>query len=125
MSAQTYQSLIDQISKMSVKELAEAVKALEEHFGVKAAVGGAAAPAAAAAPTAEAKSSFTVKLEAAGDKKIEVIKALRAAVPTLSLTDAKKAVEEAPSVIGNDVPSEEAKKMKAALEAAGAKVSLS
>lgn len=124
MSTQAYQSLIDQISKMSVKELAELVKALEEHFGVKAAVGAAPA-AAAAAPAEQAKSAFSVKLEAAGDKKIEVIKALRAAIPTLSLTDAKKAVEEAPSVIGTDVPTEEAKKIKAALEAAGAKVSLS
>lgn len=123
MSTEMNKSIIDQVAKLSVKELADLVKQMEEHFGVKAATASA-APAAAAAPAAEAKSSFTVKLEAAGEKKIEAIKALRSAVPTLSLTDAKKAVEEAPSVIGTDVPAEEAKKMKATLEAAGAKVSL-
>lgn len=117
--------LIEEIGNMSVLELADLVKALESTFGVSAAmpVAAPAAAAAAAAPVAEEKSEYKVTLKDSGDKKIEVIKALRK-VTDLNLTDAKKAVEEAPTVIGESVSKDDARKMKEALEAAGAKVEL-
>lgn len=126
MSAST-NKLIEEIGNMSVLELANLVKALEEAFGVSAAMQVAAAPAAAAGETAaaEVKSEFKVTLKESGEKKIDVIKALRKVITTLSLTDAKKAVEEAPTVIGEAVAKEDAQKIKEALEAAGAKVELS
>jgi large subunit ribosomal protein L7/L12 len=125
MSAST-NKLIEEIGSMSVLELANLVKALEEAFGVSAAMQVAAAPAAATeTAVAEVKSEFKVTLKESGEKKIDVIKALRKAIATLSLTDAKKAVEEAPTVIGEAIAKEEAQKIKEALEAAGAKVELS
>jgi len=126
MSANT-NKLIEEIGSMSVLELANLVKALEEAFGVSASMPAAAAPAADAGETAvaEVKSEFKVVLKEVGDKKIDVIKALRKAVPTLNLSDAKKAVEEAPTVIGEAVTKDDAQKMKTELEAAGAKVELS
>lgn len=126
MSAST-NKLIEEIGNMSVLELANLVKALEEAFGVSAAMQVAAAPVAAAGETAaaEVKSEFKVTLKESGEKKIDVIKALRKVITTLSLTDAKKAVEEAPTVIGEAVAKEDAQKIKEALEAAGAKVELS
>jgi len=127
MAAKSFDKLIDEISNLTVLELADLVKELEDKFGVSAAMPvAAAAPAAAeAAPAAaEAKSEFTVKLEDMGGNKIAVIKALRK-VTTLSLSDAKAKVEGAPTVISENVPKEEAEKMKKELEAAGAKVSLS
>ena len=125
MSANT-NKLIEEIGSMSVLELANLVKALEEAFGVSAAMPVAAAAVADAGEVvvAEVKSEFKVTLKEAGDKKIDVIKALRK-VTTLNLSDAKKAVEEAPTVIGEAVSKDDAQKMKTELEAAGAKVELS
>ncbi|MBY0353066.1 50S ribosomal protein L7/L12 [Candidatus Babeliales bacterium] len=118
--------LVEEISKMSVMELAELVKEIEEFFGVSAAAQAvAAAPAAGgAAPAAEAKTEFKVILKDGGSEKIKVIKALRT-VTTLSLGDAKKAVDEVPFTVSEAAPKEEAEKIKKALEEAGAKVELS
>ncbi|QQR48573.1 50S ribosomal protein L7/L12 [bacterium] len=117
--------LVEEISKMSVMELAELVKEIEEFFGVSAAAPVAAAPAAGnAAPVAESKSEFKVVLKDGGSEKIKVIKALRT-VTTLSLGDAKKAVDEVPFTVSEAAPKEEAEKIKKALEEAGAKVELS
>lgn len=120
-----FEQVIDQIGSMTALELAELVKAIETKFGVSAAMPvAAAAPAAAeaAAPVAE-KSEFKVTLKETGANKINVIKALRQ-VTTLALTEAKAAVDNAPTVIGESVPKDDAKKMKETLEAAGAKVEL-
>lgn len=129
MAEKSFNNLVDQIGGMSVIELADFVKALEEKFGVSAAMpmmgasaGASAAPAAAAA---EEKSEYKVTLENSGAEKIKTIKALRAVVPELNLTDAKKMVEEAPQVIKESAPKDLANKIKAELEAAGAKVKLS
>ncbi|KKQ49762.1 MAG: 50S ribosomal protein L7/L12 [candidate division TM6 bacterium GW2011_GWF2_38_10] len=119
--------IVDEISKLSVMELAELVKALEEKFGVSAAapVAVAAAPAAAAAaPAAEEKSEYKVTMKDAGSDKIKVIKALRT-VSTLSLGAAKEAVEGTPFVVAESAPKDEAQKIKKTLEEAGAKVELS
>ncbi len=124
--ASKQEQFIDDIGKMSVLELAELVKALEDKFGVSAAAPvavAAAGPAADAGP-AEEKTEFKVELIAGGSEKIKVIKALRS-VTTLGLTDAKKAVEGAPTVIAEAASKEDAQKMKEAIEAAGAKVKLS
>ena len=125
MASKTYEKMIDDIGNMTVLELADLVKKLEEKFGVSAAapVAVAAAPAAAAG-AAEEKSEYKVTLQDMGTEKIKVIKALKA-VTALSLSDAKKAVEEAPSVIAEAASKEDAQKLKEALEAAGAKVQLS
>jgi len=122
--AKNFEQLIDQVSAMTALELSELVKALETKFGVSAAmpVAAAAASGAQAAP-AEEKSEFKVTLKEAGTDKIKVIKALRT-VTTLALTEAKAAVDNAPTVIGETVPKDDAKKMKETLEAAGAKVEL-
>jgi large subunit ribosomal protein L7/L12 len=127
MSSKAYDKLIQEIGSMSVLELADFVKALETTFGVSAAMpvaASAAAPAAAPA-AAEEKSKFKVTLQDGGADKIKAIKALKQIVPTLSLGDAKKAVEEAPYVVSEAASKEDAQKMKEALEAAGAKVQLS
>ena len=119
--------IIDEISKMSVMELAQLVKSLEETFGVSAAAPVAAAPAAvqsAAAATVEEKAEFKVTLVNSGADKIKAIKALRT-VTTLSLGDAKAAVEGVPFVVAEAASKDDAKKMKQALEEAGAKVELS
>ena len=126
MAAKSYEKMIDQIGEMSVIELSEMVKALEEKFGVSAAPVAVAGPA-AAADAGEAvveKSEFKVSLESFGSEKIKVIKALRQ-VTTLGLGDAKKAVEGAPTVIAESASKEDAQKMKETLEAAGATVKLS
>lgn len=126
MSSKSYDNILDSISKMSVMELAELVKALETKFGVSAAA--VAAPAAAAqtaAPAAqEEKSEFKVTLKESGEKKIDVIKALRK-VTTLGLTEARNIAESAPAVIAEAASKDDAKKIKEALEAVGAKVELS
>lgn len=123
------EKLIEEISNMSVLELSELVKALEEKFGVSAAapvaVAGAAPAAGGDAPAAEAKTEFKVTLQGGGDEKIKVIKALRSVKKDLGLADAKKAVEEAPYVVAEGVSKEDAEKMKKELEAAGATVELS
>ena len=116
--------IIDELSKLTVVEAAELSKQLEEKWGVSAAAAVAAAPAAAggAAP-AEEKSEFTVMLSSAGDKKINVIKEIRA-VTSLGLKEAKDLVEGAPKEVKSGVNKKEAEEIKAKLEAAGAKVEL-
>jgi large subunit ribosomal protein L7/L12 len=118
--------IIEQIDKLSVVELHELVKSLEEKFGVSAAVPVAAAPAAggAAAPAAEAKTEFDVILTAAGEKKINVIKVVREVVPGLGLKEAKDLVEGAPKPVKTGVTKEEADAIKTKLEAEGAKVEI-
>jgi large subunit ribosomal protein L7/L12 len=127
MTAVTKDQIIDAIAAMSVLDLSEMIKAMEEKFGVSAAAAAVAvaAPGAAAgaAPAAEAKTEFTVVLAAAGDKKVEVIKAVRA-VTSLGLKEAKDLVESAPATVKEGVNKDEAAKMKKELEAAGAKVEL-
>lgn len=118
------QEILDAIAGMTVLDLSELIKQMEDKFGVSAAAAAAvAAPAAAAAPAAEAKTEFTVVLAAAGDNKVGVIKAVRA-VTSLGLKEAKDLVESAPATVKEAAPKEEAEKMKKELEAAGAKVEL-
>lgn len=123
------EKLIEEIGGMSVIELADFVKALEEKFGVSAAmpVAAAAAPAAGGqeAAAAEEKSAYKVTLKEAGSEKIKNIKALRSVVANLSLSDAKKAVEEVPFVMADSASKEDAEKMKKAMEEVGATVELS
>ena len=116
--------IIEDLSSLTVVEAAELSKQLEEKWGVSAAAAVAAAPAAAggAAP-AEEKSEFTVMLSAAGDKKINVIKEIRA-VTSLGLKEAKDLVEGAPKEVKSGVNKKEADEFKKKLEAAGAKVEL-
>jgi large subunit ribosomal protein L7/L12 len=128
MASKSYEKMIEEIGNMSVLELADLVKALEEKFGVSAAmpVAAAAAPAAGAgAEAAEEKSSYKVTLKDAGSEKIKVIKALRSVLPSLSLSDAKKTAEDAPVVIAESASKDDAAKMKEELEKVGAKVELS
>src|SRR5579872_1082244 len=124
--ASKQEKLIQEIGALSVIELADLVKALEKEFGVSAAMPvAAAAPAAAAgevAPAAEAKTEYKVTLKDGGAEKIKTIKALRQAMPALSLSDAKAAVEGAPTVLAATAPKEDADKIKKLLEEAGAKV---
>lgn len=120
--------IIDQIAGMTVLDLANLVKELEEKFGVSAAMpvaAAAAAPAAGAeAKKDEEKSEYKVELVDGGADKIKTIKALRQ-VTTLGLTEAKQAVENAPTVLAESAAKADAQKMKETLEAAGAKVKLS
>ena len=122
-----FKSLVEEIEKMSVLDLAELVKILEDKFGVSAAMPVAAAPAASGdagqEAKAEEKTAFKVTLEECGSEKIKVIKALRQ-VTSLGLSEAKKAVEASPTVIAESASKEDAQKMKELLEAAGAKVKL-
>ena len=113
--------IIDDLSKLSVVEAAELSKQLEEKWGVSAAV--AAAPAAAGAAAGEEKSEFTVFLASFGEKKINVIKEVRA-ITGLGLKEAKDLVEAAPKEVKSGVAKKDAEEMKAKLEAAGAKVEL-
>jgi large subunit ribosomal protein L7/L12 len=120
------QHLVDELSKLTVLEAAELSKLLEEKWGVSAAapMAMAAAPgAAAAAPAAVEKTEFTVVLTSAGDKKINVIKEVRA-ITGLGLKEAKDLVEAAPKEVKADVSKDEAAKIKKQLEDAGAKVEL-
>ncbi|GLK74440.1 50S ribosomal protein L7/L12 [Ancylobacter dichloromethanicus] len=116
--------LVDELSSLTVLEAAELAKLLEEKWGVSAAaaVAVAAAPAAAAAAVEE-QTEFTVILAAAGDKKIEVIKEVRA-ITGLGLKEAKDLVEAAPKAVKEGVTKDEAEKIKAQIEKAGAKVEL-
>jgi large subunit ribosomal protein L7/L12 len=119
-------NLVNELSNLTVLEAAELAKMLEEKWGVSAAaaVAVAAAPGAGAAPAAvEEKTEFTVVLAAAGDKKIEVIKEVRA-LTGLGLKEAKDLVEGAPKPVKEGVSKDEAAKVKATLEKAGAKVEL-
>src|SRR6202043_1567657 len=118
------QKIVDDLSGLTVLEAAELAKLLEEKWGVSAAaavaVGGRPAP---AGPPAEEKTEFTVVLAAAGEKKIEVIKEVRA-ITGLGLKEAKDIVEGAPKPVKEGVNKDEAEKVKAQLEKAGAKVEL-
>ena len=117
------EKIVDELSSLTVLEAAELAKLLEGKWGVSAAaaVAVAAAPAAAAAAPVEEQTEFTVVLSAIGDKKIEVIKEVRA-ITALGLKEAKDLVEAAPKPVKEGVSKEEAEKIKAALEKAGAKV---
>lgn len=118
-----FKSLVEEIEKMSVIDLAELVKILEEKFGVSAAAPVMAVAAGAGAAAAEEKTEFTVELTAAGDNKIGVIKAVRT-VTELGLKEAKDLVDGAPKVVKEGIKKEEAEKIKKTLEEAGAKVTL-
>ena len=118
-------NIVEDLSSLTVLEAAELSKMLEEKWGVSAAapVAVAAAGGGAAAPAAEEKTEFTVMLTAAGDKKIEVIKEVRA-ITGLGLKEAKDLVEAAPKAVKEGVNKKDADDMKKKLEAAGAKVEL-
>lgn len=122
-----FKDLVKQIEEMSVLELSELVKVLEDKFGVSAAAPVAIAAGAPAAggegEAAEEKSSFTVELTDAGSQKIAVIKAVREATG-LGLKDAKDLVDKAPAPIKENVPKEEAQELKTKIEEAGGKVEL-
>lgn len=121
----TKEEIMEAIENMTVLELSELVKAMEEKFGVSAAapVAVAAAGAAAGGAAAEEKSEFTVMLTAAGDKKINVIKAVREATG-LGLKEAKALVDGAPAAVKENVAKADAEALKAKLEEAGASVEL-
>jgi large subunit ribosomal protein L7/L12 len=118
------EKLVEELSTLTVLEAANLSKLLEEKWGVSAAapVAAAAAPGAAAAPV-EVKDEFSVVLAAAGDKKINVIKVVRE-ITGLGLKEAKDLVEAAPKAVKEGVPKADAEKLKAKLEAEGAKVEL-
>ena len=123
MASEKITAIIDEIKTLTILEVADLVKALEEEFGVSAApvaVAGAAAPAAAAA---EEKTEFDVELKSFGAKKLDVIKAVRELLG-LGLKEAKELVESAPKTIKEAVAKDEADKIKAALEAVGAEVEI-
>ncbi len=127
MSSKSFDTLIQEIGNMSVLELSDFVKALETKFDVTAAMPTAAAATGAAAPAAaaaEEKSEYKVTLSDIGANKINVIKAVKS-VTTLSLSEAKEKVDNAPSVIAEAASKADAEKIKKALEEAGAKVQLS
>ena len=118
------QKIVDDLSSLTVLEAAELAKLLEEKWGVSAAAAVAVAgPAAAAAAPAEEKTEFTVMLVAAGEKKIEVIKEVRA-ITGLGLKEAKDLVEGAPKTVKEGVSKADAEKIKKSLEAVGAAVEL-
>ncbi len=119
------QKIVDELSSLTVLEAADLAKMLEEKWGVSAAaaVAVAAAPGAAAAAPVEEKTEFTVVLAAAGEKKIEVIKEVRA-LTGLGLKEAKDLVEGAPKPVKEGIAKDEAEKIKATLEKVGAKVEL-
>jgi large subunit ribosomal protein L7/L12 len=119
------EKIVEDLSSLTVLEAAELAKLLEEKWGVSAAaaVAVAAGPASAAAAPVEEQTEFTVVLAAVGDKKIEVIKEVRA-VTGLGLKEAKDLVEGAPKPVKEGVTKEEAEKIKATLEKAGAKIEL-
>jgi large subunit ribosomal protein L7/L12 len=123
------QNLVDQLSALTVLEIADLVKKLEEKWGVSAAapvaVAAAGAPAGgAAAPPAEEKTAFDVILKEAGANKIAVIKEVRAAVSGLGLAEAKALVEGAPKALKEGITKEEAEEIKKKIEATGAKVEI-
>jgi large subunit ribosomal protein L7/L12 len=118
-----FEKLVSEIEKMSVLDLAELVKILEEKFGVSAAAPMMAVAAGAPAEAAEEKDSFNVELTEAGANKIAVIKAVRT-VTVLGLKEAKDLVDGAPKMVKEGAKKEEAESIKKTLEAAGAKVTL-
>ena len=117
------EEMIEEIKKMTVVELADLVKAIEEEFGVSAVAAAAPAAGAAGAAAAEEKTSFNVVLSAAGDQKIKVIKVVRDATG-LGLKEAKDLVDGAPKTVKENVAKEEAEELKAKFAEAGAVVEL-
>ena len=117
------QKIVTDLSGLTVLEASELAKMLEEKWGVSAAAAVAVAAGPAAAAVVEEKSEFTVMLAAFGDKKIEVIKEVRA-ITGLGLKEAKDLVEGVPKAVKEGIPKDEAEKIKAQLEKAGAKVEL-
>ena len=120
--ALTNEDIINAVSEMSVMQIVELIKAMEEKFGVTAAAAVAAGPA-AAAPVAEEQTEFTIVLAEAGEKKVNVIKVVRE-LTGLGLKESKAVVDGAPGVVKEGVSKEEAEAAKKALEEAGAKVEL-
>ncbi|WP_312798843.1 50S ribosomal protein L7/L12 [Pseudomonas sp.] len=120
--ALTNEDIINAVSEMSVMQVVELIKAMEEKFGVTAAAAVAAGPA-AAAPAAEEQTEFTIMLTEAGDKKVNVIKVVRE-LTGLGLKEAKAVVDGAPGVVKEGVSKDEAEAAKKSLEEAGAKVEL-
>jgi large subunit ribosomal protein L7/L12 len=124
------QNLVDQLSALTVLEIADLVKQLEEKWGVSAAApvavaaAGGAPAGGAAAPPAEEKTAFDVVLKEAGGNKISVIKEVRAAVAGLGLAEAKALVESAPKTLKEGITKEEAEEIKKKIEAVGAKVEI-
>jgi len=118
-----FKDIVSTIEKMSVLELHELVKVLEEKFGVSAAAVAVAGPAAGAGEEVEAKSTFTVELTSAGEGKIAVMKIVKE-VLTLGLKEAKELVDAAPSVLKEGVKKEEAEELKKKIEEVGGKVTL-
>ncbi len=121
--ALTNEDIINAVSEMSVMQVVELIKAMEEKFGVTAAAAVAAGPAAGPAAAAEEQTEFTIVLAEAGDKKVNVIKVVRE-LTGLGLKEAKAVVDGAPGVVKEGVSKEEAEAAKKALEEAGAKVEL-
>lgn len=124
--SKTAVEILEKVEKMTILELAELVKVMEDKFGVSAAapVAMMAGPAAGGAPAAEEKAQYNVILKEAGANKINVIKAVRTCNPDLGLKEAKEVVDTAPKPVKENVPKEDAEKMKKTLEEAGAKVEL-
>ena len=128
MASEKIQGILDTVGGLTVLELNELVKELQEQWGVTAAV--AAAPAAGgggggeAAPAVEEQTEFTVIIKDAGAQKIQVIKAVREVVPALGLKEAKDLVDSAPATVKDGLTKEDAEKMKEKLEAAGAGVEI-
>ena len=123
MASEKILAMIEEVKGLSVLELNELVKALEEEFGVSAAAVSVAGPAAGGAAAAEEKTEFDVELTAAGDQKIKVIKVVRE-ITGLGLKEAKEAVDGAPKVIKEAASKEDAEAIKAKLEEVGASVTL-
>lgn len=127
MSVETMiQDLVQQIGQMTVSDLNKLVKGLEQAFGVSAAmqVSGAAAPAAAAEAKSTEKNEYKITIKESGEKKIDVIKAIRKIVANISLGDAKAMAENTPAVVAEALPKDKAMEAKKLLEEAGAKVEL-
>lgn len=118
-----FKDIVSKIEEMSVLDLHELVKVLEEKFGVSAAAVAVAGPAAGAGDSAEEKSAFDVELTAAGEQKIAVMKVVKEAL-ALGLKEAKDLVDGAPSMLKQGVKKEEAEEMKKKIEEAGGKVTL-
>ena len=123
MASEKITAIVDSVKGLTLLELNELVKAVEEEFGVSAAPVAAVGVAAAAAPAAEEKTEFDVILQSAGDKKLNVVKAVKE-ITGLGLKDAKDLVDGAPKTVKEGVSKEEAESIKKALEEAGATVEL-
>ena len=123
MASEKITGILDEIKSLTILELADLVKALEEEFGVSAAPVAAVAVGGAAAPAAEEKTEFDVVLASFGAKKLDVIKTVRE-ITGLGLKEAKELVESAPKAVKEAVAKEEAEKIKADLEAVGATVEI-